>query len=197
MRKWNSRIGRPGDRRCDSRHDLKWNFCLRRGLRFLATATENERIASFQTNHLIPGTCFFDQECIDLILRQRMRTCFFADIDDLGCLTSPAEHFGIGEVIVNDQIGLFDALFARNVTNPRSPGPAPTRKHLPIFFLTAIDLLYEFGRQPFRLVRISTHVSSTTHPGFRLKKFGTKHRFICFDGRQHANRRIAISMQKS
>ena len=88
--------------------------------------------------------------------------------------------------------------FARSVTNPRSPGPAPTRKHFPIFFLSAIDLLYQFDRERFRHApdfHARFHLRRVRDSGSNIS--ARKYHCRCIDGRQHPNRRIAISVQEA
>ena len=111
MRHRNPGVSRPGNGRSNPRHNLKLNSNIDNGLGFFRAAPKNKRIAAFQPHNLFSFPRFLDQECVDLLLAQRVFARFFPSIDYLRVIPRPAEHLRICQMIVNDHVGPLHALF--------------------------------------------------------------------------------------
>src|SRR2546423_1923966 len=82
----------------------------------------------------------------------------------------------------------------RRVTKPRSPGPAPTRKHFPLLLMLLLDLPEDTRRQVLRVVPpphrhfSSRSIAENLRAQFQL----AIHKLSV-----HAYRQIAITLQQS
>ncbi len=96
-----ARVGRHRDGGGDSRDDFERNGGRRERLRLFAAAAEQERIAAFQPNDLLPGPRFFDQQLVDFILLQGVRAGLFPGVNYFHRFRRPLQHLRVAEVIVN------------------------------------------------------------------------------------------------
>ena len=110
MRDRNARISRTGNRRADARHDFKRHTCRSKLGRLFATAGKNHRIPTLEPHHRFSGLGLLDDERVDLILRHRVILRAFADMDLHAAGFGPVEQLGITKSIVDQHIGIFDAL---------------------------------------------------------------------------------------
>ncbi len=73
------RVGGRADRAGDSGHHFERHSRRGQRFRFLATATEHERIATLEPDHHAAGAAPLDEHPVDLVLRQlhvpRCLTC--------------------------------------------------------------------------------------------------------------------------
>src|SRR5580765_7022988 len=91
--------------------------------------------------------------------------------------------------------------FARNVTKPRSPGPAPTRQTSPLLLALLLMLLTLFDPSQQRCRQGATFVAAALYFGLsRCRRFTFEHLRAQFhpsfaDRRVHADWKIAITVQ--
>jgi hypothetical protein len=76
---------------------------------FFCASPEDERVATFQPNDLLSFACFFNQQRVNFHLRSAF-TRVFADINNFCVIPCPAEGVRICQVIINDNVRVFDAL---------------------------------------------------------------------------------------
>src|ERR1700680_2288631 len=91
--------------------------------------------------------------------------------------------------------------FARNVTRPRSPGPAPTRKHLPtlsfvLLLLLSIDLLQQLRCEMLSVVTCAFHFAFAGRRRSVFEDLRVQFHFSVLHFRQNSNRRLAITLQQ-
>src|SRR5436853_7333482 len=91
--------------------------------------------------------------------------------------------------------------FARNVTRPRSPGPAPARKHLPTFsfvllLLFSIDLLQQLRCEMISVVTCAFHFTFAGRRRSVFENLCAQFHFAVLHFRQNSNRRLAITLQQ-
>src|ERR1700730_534116 len=91
--------------------------------------------------------------------------------------------------------------FARNVTRPRSPGPPPTRKHLPmrsfvLLLLLSIDLLQQLRCEMLSVVMCASHFTLAWQRGSVFEDLRVQFHFSVLHFRQNSNRRLAITLQQ-
>src|SRR4029077_20242163 len=83
--------------------------------------------------------------------------------------------------------------FARSVTSPRSPGPAPTRKHFPSFLLLMLDLPENLRRQ---FLRVASSPARRFGCNGIAENLRTHFHFAVHKSSVHAHRQIAITLQQ-
>src|ERR1700682_70971 len=95
--------------------------------------------------------------------------------------------------------------FARNVTRPRSPGPAPTRKHLPtlsfvllllLLLLLSIDLPQHLRCEMLSVVTCAFHFALAGRRRSVFENLRVQFHFAVLHFRQNCNRRLAITLQQ-
>src|SRR5438270_456516 len=89
--------------------------------------------------------------------------------------------------------------FARSVTRPRSPGPAPTRKHLPklsFVLLLSIDLLQQLRCEMLSVVTCAFHFAFAGRRRSVFENLRAQFHFAVLHFRQDSNRRLAITLQQ-
>src|SRR6266446_400018 len=95
--------------------------------------------------------------------------------------------------------------FARKVTRPRSPGPAPTRKHFPMLSfevlllllpLLSIDLLQQLRCEMFSVVTCAFHFAFARRRRSVFENLRAQSHFVVLHFRQNSNRRLAITLQQ-
>ena len=77
----NSGISKPPDRRGHAGNDLKAEPCRGQLCRLLAPPPEEKRIAAFKSHNCFPLTGELHQQCIGLLLLQRMLAGGLAGVD--------------------------------------------------------------------------------------------------------------------
>ena len=108
MGEGNTRICCDAERRGNAGHYFERNAGVRQGFGLLATATEEERIAAFQTDDVPAVLAPFDKQSADLLLRERVFGFLLADVDALCGCWRQVEQFGTGEVVVENAIRVFE-----------------------------------------------------------------------------------------
>ena len=93
-----------------ARNDLKGYFIDLQLVNFFAATSEYEGIATFEADDLFTfdGTVYKD--LFDLILWYGVTACAFTHVDSLAIWFCPIEYFGVGEIVVNDDISKLDEL---------------------------------------------------------------------------------------
>ncbi len=104
MRQGNPRVGRCSERGSHARNDLKADALLVKKFNFFTTSTKNKGIATFQTHHLESGFCLFQEDRLNLTLRNGMLASAFADINFFGIRTRPFKQGGVGELVIDNCI---------------------------------------------------------------------------------------------
>ena len=97
---------------------------------FLSAATEQERIASFQAHHIHAPPRTFDQETVDLILREGVMPTMLADLDPLRVCRCLVEQSGRDETIVEDDLGRPQSPHSLDGQKLRIPGPGTDQTDL-------------------------------------------------------------------
>src|SRR4029077_7370895 len=90
--------------------------------------------------------------------------------------------------------------FVRNVTRPRSPGPAPTRKHLPtlsfvLSLLLSIDLLQQLRCEMLSVVIRAYNFTLARQRRSLPEDLRVQFHFPVLHLRQNSNRRLATTLQ--
>ena len=103
-----ARIGTCGNTGRDAGHHLKANAVRNKLERFLAAATEDERIAALQANDVRAGPrkSFGNQQRVDLFLRNVIREALLAHEDLLGFGPRETHDCIRGQVVVNNLVGV-------------------------------------------------------------------------------------------
>ena len=73
----------------------------------------------------------FEQEAVDILLRQGVRTGLLACVDDLGLRRDPASYAVPDQMVAKHCLRLFQNRFSFHGQQARSPGPAPTSQTFP------------------------------------------------------------------
>jgi len=107
-----SRISRSGNGAGDAGDDLEADTGFGELSGFLSATTEEHGVAAFQTGDGLALAGEFDDEGIDLILRQGVVASFFTDVDFFRALFGIAKEVGIAEVVIDEDVGDLDALLA-------------------------------------------------------------------------------------
>ena len=111
----------PGD-------DLERNPGRDKGLGLLATATEDEWIASLEANDALAGSGALDHQLLDFTLGDLGRTRTLSDVDELGIRSHTRQGGGWDQPVVENDVGGGDQLGGPDRAAGRGrPGPAPTR----------------------------------------------------------------------
>src|SRR5262245_56305990 len=74
VRERNAGIGRSTEGCGDSRNDGEWNLVLDEGLEFFTASAEDKRIATLQSTYALAGACVRDQELMNTLLSDMMRS---------------------------------------------------------------------------------------------------------------------------
>src|SRR6516162_9465446 len=111
VRHRNARVGWNRKGRADARNDLERYVSRSQAFSLLATSAKNEWITAFKANDESSLVATVNQKIIQLCLTEGMARCFFAGVNQLRVRPSPAQHFRIAEMIVNDDISLLDSFF--------------------------------------------------------------------------------------
>jgi hypothetical protein len=106
----NSSISRARNCRGNPRHDFKRHSCVGKLSSFFATASKDHGIATFETSDHFSLQSFFDNEGVDLILRDGVIRRALSGEDELTPFLGPSQKLRTGESIVNKDIAFLDAL---------------------------------------------------------------------------------------
>ena len=135
MRHGNSRVSRAGNRRGNSGNDDERDPRRCERLRFLRAASEDEWIAALKSHDAFSSERFLDQKRIDFLLREGVRAGFLACVNDLRVFRCPFQHLRVAEVIVDDHLRLFDALFRPQRDQAEIPRPGAHEAAFSLWFL--------------------------------------------------------------
>ena len=91
----NSGVGWTRDRRRNSRHNLERNSAAASACASSPPLPNTNGSPPFKPDDLVSRLRFFDQQRVDLILRQRMRARLFPGVNNLCVLGRPPQHFWI------------------------------------------------------------------------------------------------------
>src|SRR5207253_2823419 len=84
--------------------------------------------------------------------------------------------------------------FARNVTRPRSPGPAPTRNTLPL--VLAIDPLQQVCCQTLGIFPVPCNAGCARRGRIRSKHLAVHLDYVSTRHRNYADRLVTIAMEQ-
>ena len=114
-------VGRSGERRADTGHDLERDPGAREGLGLFAAAAEDERIAALEPHDPTPAPRVQDQERVDLLLRQRVMPRGLAG-EDAASAGRLVEEPRIDEPVVHDDLSAPQELEAAHGHEPGISG---------------------------------------------------------------------------
>ena len=123
MRDRDARVGGRRDSGGDARHHLKGNGGLGDRLGLLPAAAEHKGIAPFQAHHDLAGPCAVDHQPVDLGLIAVLPATPPADVDPLGLGPHMLQQRRVGEIIVDDHLGLLQAFLPAKGQQLRVPRP--------------------------------------------------------------------------
>ena len=103
-------IGRHRDGRRDARHDLERQAVLLEQQPLLAAAAEDKRVAALEAHDRLAFFCLIDEQLVDVRLLHRVVARGLADVDELRIARRPAEDAVIREAVVDDDLGLLQAV---------------------------------------------------------------------------------------
>ena len=103
-------IGRHRDGRRDARHDLERQAVLLEQQPLLAAAAEDKRVAALEAHDRLALFCLIDEQLVDVRLLHRVVARGLADVDELRIARRPAEDAVIREAVVDDNLGLLQAI---------------------------------------------------------------------------------------
>ena len=103
-------VGEATDRRGDSGDDLEAESRGGECLRLLATAAEEERVSPLESHDALSGGGVLHQQGIGLLLLEGMASGGLPCVDDHSGGRDMAQEFGVGEVVVEDDLGLLEAV---------------------------------------------------------------------------------------
>ena len=122
-------VGGRGDRRRDAGHDLERDAGGREGLRLLAAAPEDERVAALEPHHETAREAMLDEAGVDLLLGHGVAASGrFDGVDRAGSRRAPrrAARSPTRRSYTSTSARRSSSR-PRTVISPGSPGPAPTR----------------------------------------------------------------------
>ena len=124
VRDGDARVGGGGDPARDAGDDLEGYSRFYQGKRLLTAAPEDVRVAPLQAHHRLAGAAELDEEGVDLLLRHRGLSGLLADVDKLRFGPRVFQQALRGEPVVDDGVGLFQALYAPYGEEARITGAA-------------------------------------------------------------------------
>ena len=101
-------VGGDAEGRGDAGHDLERDAGIGQGFGFFAAAAEDEGVAAFEADYGESAARAVDEHAADFVLREFVGGFFLADVDALGVGRGEIEEGGVGEVIVEDGVGLLE-----------------------------------------------------------------------------------------
>jgi hypothetical protein len=97
-------VGRDGNGGTDARHDFERNLRFRQRFRFLAAASENERITALETNNVVARTSVCDENVVDVFLRDAVATRSLTDEYSQRARRDLFKQRGIDQSIIDDDL---------------------------------------------------------------------------------------------
>src|SRR5690349_13792771 len=130
----NARVRRSRDAGGNPGHNLELDRSIIQPLRLFASASEHERIATFEAHHSlsIPGQPY--QQLVDLVLSNRIPlAASLPDVIQLGSSRLPRarrKQRHVGKRIIDNGVGRFDELLPADGEQSRIARASAHQKHL-------------------------------------------------------------------
>ena len=121
VRHRNPRIRWHSDRRGDPRHHFKRHACFTQTLAFLASASEDIRIAALETRHHLSLQRFFDQHLVNLFLLQCVVIRRLAYINVFRIRPRIGKQTRICQTVIDDHVCTLDAFQSFHSDEPDVP----------------------------------------------------------------------------
>ena len=102
----NSGVGGHGDGGGDAGHDLEIDAGCDGGLGFLRAASEDDRVAALQAHDVQPLAGTVDDESVDPALFDTAAATVLGDQDSSRRCRRVVKQAGIGEIVVDDDVGV-------------------------------------------------------------------------------------------
>ena len=118
-------VGGGRDRGRDAGNDLERDAGVVQGLGLFTTSPVDERISALQADDPLPLRGQEHQEMVELILLEDVAAVRLADEDALGPVGSQVEEIGMGEAVVDDDVGLGEEVPALHGDEPGIAGSGP------------------------------------------------------------------------
>ena len=103
-----SGVGGDAQRRGHAGYDLKRDAGIGQRFGFFAAAAEDEGVAAFEADYGESAARPVDEHAADFVLREFVRGFLFADVDAFGAGRGEIEEGRVGEVIVENGVGLLE-----------------------------------------------------------------------------------------
>ena len=114
MRQRDARVGRSGDGAGDAGDFLERHARVQQFLGLFAAASENVGVPALEAGHDFAFLGLFHDQPVDAVLRQGVVSGDLADVDALRVGAGVAEQRIVGEVVVDDHVGLFENFLSFN-----------------------------------------------------------------------------------
>jgi hypothetical protein len=115
----------------DSRYDFAFNPCLLECLQFFATAPKDQRIAALQPDDKFPDRGKFNQQAVDLILRDVLAPTSLAHVNDLGRRRGHCQNRRRHQRIVQNHVRSLNQSCGFYREKFRISGTGPDQVHFP------------------------------------------------------------------
>lgn len=102
--------------------DLKRDVVIGKLFGLFSSPAEDEGVSAFQPRDELSLSRLPDDKAVDLILRERVPAPLLANVNELRVRTSLLEQALVGEIVVDDHVGPFDALQALDCDQSRISG---------------------------------------------------------------------------
>ncbi len=136
MRQGYARRGRRSYGRSYTRNDLKGDLCLSERLGLLAASSEDEGMSPFKADNNEAFFCLCNDEFVHLILRKGVKTFLLANVDGLRIFSDIFQQLPGRQVIIDDDIGLFETLPPLHRDEIRVPWPGTDEINLTLCHVT-------------------------------------------------------------
>ena len=103
VRDGNTGVGGHGYRAGDARNYLEVNAIFAQSKSLLAAASENKRVAAFETHDDFSSAPFLDEQIINLGLRERVTARSFPNVNFFS-VRRPAQNFFLSQPVVNHNV---------------------------------------------------------------------------------------------
>ena len=103
-----ARRGRGRLGRRDAGNDVDLDAGIAQRLHLLAATAENERVAALEPDHVVPFEGEFDQDRVDVLLRDRMAARHLAHVDQSRVARGQRHDLGRDQPVMHDDRGLAD-----------------------------------------------------------------------------------------
>jgi len=105
VRDGDARVSGRCERGCDARDHLEGDSRCCERLAFFAPAAEHKGVSPFESHDALPRPALLDKQGVDVVLRHRVLGGLLADVDRFHVVTAVGQKLGVGEVVVDDDIG--------------------------------------------------------------------------------------------